>query len=90
MVLLSGQSLEVKCDVTSTAGAIFNAVVSFANLGELAYFGLAYVKGKCLRGGDGWPGTSGNPGLQVPECYSFYENCSRLGHLTLHSWKLAW
>uniref|UniRef100_A0A3Q2HBW6 FERM and PDZ domain containing 2 n=2 Tax=Equus caballus TaxID=9796 RepID=A0A3Q2HBW6_HORSE len=46
VVLLSGQSLEVKCDVTSTAGAIFNAVVSFANLGELAYFGLAYMKGK--------------------------------------------
>lgn len=50
MVLLSGQCLEVKCDITSTAGAIFNAVASFANLRELTYFGLAYMKGKCLPG----------------------------------------
>ncbi|XP_020928709.1 FERM and PDZ domain-containing protein 2 isoform X3 [Sus scrofa] len=44
VVLLSGQCLEVKCDITSTAGAIFNAVASFANLRELTYFGLAYMK----------------------------------------------
>lgn len=29
----------------STAGAVFNAVMSFTNLGETTYFGLAYVKG---------------------------------------------
>ncbi|XP_012506712.1 PREDICTED: FERM and PDZ domain-containing protein 2 [Propithecus coquereli] len=46
VVLLSGQCLEVKCDMASTVGAVFNAVMSFANLGEIAYFGLAYVKGK--------------------------------------------
>ncbi|XP_014423205.2 FERM and PDZ domain-containing protein 2 [Camelus ferus] len=46
VVLLSGQCLEVKCDITSTVGAVFNAIVSFANLGELTYFGLAYLKGK--------------------------------------------
>ncbi|KAF5921961.1 hypothetical protein HPG69_015411 [Diceros bicornis minor] len=45
VVLLSGQCLEVKCDITSTAGAVFNAVMSFANLGELTYFGLAYMRG---------------------------------------------
>ncbi|CAK7300365.1 FERM and PDZ domain-containing protein 2 [Vulpes lagopus] len=45
VVLLSGQCLEVKCDM-STAGAIFSAVMSFINLGELTYFGLAYMKGK--------------------------------------------
>ncbi|XP_062943414.1 FERM and PDZ domain-containing protein 2 isoform X1 [Cynocephalus volans] len=44
--LLSGQCLEVKCDIESTAGAVFNAITSFANLGELTYFGLAYMKGK--------------------------------------------
>ena len=48
VVLLSGQCLEVKCDITSTVGAIYNAVISFANFGELTYFGLAYMKGKCL------------------------------------------
>ncbi|KAM8911618.1 LOW QUALITY PROTEIN: FERM and PDZ domain-containing protein 2-like [Lycaon pictus] len=46
VVLLSGQCLEVKCDIMSTAGAIFSAVMSFINLGELTYFGLAYMKGK--------------------------------------------
>ncbi|XP_055281936.1 FERM and PDZ domain-containing protein 2 isoform X2 [Moschus berezovskii] len=46
VVLLSGQRLEVKCDITSTVGAVFSAIASFANLGELIYFGLAYMKGK--------------------------------------------
>ncbi|XP_054974640.1 FERM and PDZ domain-containing protein 2 [Sorex araneus] len=46
VVLLSGQCLEVKCDGTSTVGAIFNAVTAFANLVELTYFGLAYMKDK--------------------------------------------
>ncbi|XP_006917008.1 FERM and PDZ domain-containing protein 2 [Pteropus alecto] len=46
VILLSGQCLEVKCDITSTVGAVFNAVMSFTNLGELTYFGLAYLKGK--------------------------------------------
>ncbi|KAL2769930.1 FERM and PDZ domain-containing protein 2 isoform 5 precursor, partial [Daubentonia madagascariensis] len=46
VVLLNGQCLEVKCDMASTAGAVFNAVMSFANLEELTYFGLAYMKGE--------------------------------------------
>ncbi|XP_032169024.1 FERM and PDZ domain-containing protein 2 isoform X1 [Mustela erminea] len=46
VVLLSGQRLEVKCDIMSTAGAVFSAVMSFVHLGELTYFGLAYMKGK--------------------------------------------
>ncbi|ELR52892.1 FERM and PDZ domain-containing protein 2, partial [Bos mutus] len=46
VVLLSGQCLEVKCDITSTVGAVFSAIASFASLGELTYFGLAYMKGK--------------------------------------------
>ncbi|XP_057592158.1 FERM and PDZ domain-containing protein 2 [Hippopotamus amphibius kiboko] len=46
VVLLNGQCLEVKCDITSTVGAVFSAVASFANLGELTHFGLAYMKGK--------------------------------------------
>lgn len=50
MVLLNGQRLEVKCDVESTVGAVFNAVTSFAKLEELTYFGLAYMKGKHLLG----------------------------------------
>ena len=50
MVLLSGQCLEVKCDITSTVGAVFSAIASFASLGELTYFGLAYMKGEWLPG----------------------------------------
>ncbi|XP_017653915.1 FERM and PDZ domain-containing protein 2 isoform X2 [Nannospalax galili] len=46
VVLLSGQCLEVKCGMESTVGAVFAAVMSFTNLGETTYFGLAYVKGK--------------------------------------------
>ncbi|XP_052589884.1 FERM and PDZ domain-containing protein 2 isoform X1 [Peromyscus californicus insignis] len=46
VVLLSGQCLEVKCDMESTAGVVFNAVMSFINLEETTYFGLAYVKGE--------------------------------------------
>ncbi|KAK7808273.1 hypothetical protein U0070_013955 [Myodes glareolus] len=46
VVLLNGQCLEVKCDMESTVGAVFNAVMSFTNLGETTYFGLAYVKGE--------------------------------------------
>lgn len=48
VLLLNGQCLEVKCDMESTAGAVFNAVMSFTNLGETTYFGLAYVKGRCF------------------------------------------
>nr|XP_033697761.1 FERM and PDZ domain-containing protein 2 [Tursiops truncatus] len=50
VMLLNGQCLEVRCDITSTVGAVFSAVASFANLGELTYFGLAYMKGKWLPG----------------------------------------
>lgn len=46
--MLSGQCLEVKCDMESTAGAVFNAVMSFTHLEETTYFGLAYVKGMCF------------------------------------------
>ncbi|XP_050999289.1 FERM and PDZ domain-containing protein 2 [Acomys russatus] len=46
VVLLNGQCLEVKCDMESTAGSVFSAVMSFVNLGETTYFGLAYVKGE--------------------------------------------
>lgn len=46
VVLLNGRCLEVKCDMESTAGAVFNAVMSFANLEETTYFGLAYVEGR--------------------------------------------
>uniref|UniRef100_A0A8C8W0P5 FERM and PDZ domain containing 2 n=1 Tax=Peromyscus maniculatus bairdii TaxID=230844 RepID=A0A8C8W0P5_PERMB len=46
VVLLSRQCLEVKCDMESTAGAVFNVVMSFINLEETTYFGLAYVKGE--------------------------------------------
>ncbi|KAM9197864.1 LOW QUALITY PROTEIN: FERM and PDZ domain-containing protein 2 [Dugong dugon] len=44
--LLSAQCLKVKCDIELTAGSIFNAIMSFANLGEFTYFGLAYLRGK--------------------------------------------
>lgn len=56
VMLLNGQCLEVRCDITSTVGAVFSAVASFANLGELTYFGLAYMKGKWLPGSPqlGW------------------------------------
>lgn len=40
---------EVECDIASTVGTIFHAVLAFINLGELAYFGLAYMKDKCLQ-----------------------------------------
>ncbi|XP_013364256.1 PREDICTED: FERM and PDZ domain-containing protein 2 isoform X3 [Chinchilla lanigera] len=46
VVLLSGQCLEVKCDIESTVGAVFDVVTSFINLGDVTYFSLAYVKGK--------------------------------------------
>ncbi|XP_023563030.1 FERM and PDZ domain-containing protein 2 isoform X1 [Octodon degus] len=46
VVLLSGQGLEVKCDIESTVGAVFDVVMSFANLGDATYFSLAYEKGK--------------------------------------------
>lgn len=79
VVLLSGQRLEVKCDMMSTAGAVFGAVVSFVNLVELAYFGLAYVKGKWLLG------SPCNPDLRVPGHRSFKKkNGLRLGSVTLH------
>nr|KAF6424923.1 hypothetical protein HJG59_005321 [Molossus molossus] len=60
--LLSGQNLEVRCDITATTGAIFNAVMSFAKLGELTYFGLAYMKGPSAAPGvrhAGPPSSSG-------------------------------
>ncbi|KAM9618026.1 LOW QUALITY PROTEIN: FERM and PDZ domain-containing protein 2 [Trichechus inunguis] len=46
VVLLSAQCLKVKCDIELTVGSIFNAIMSFANLGEFTYFGLAYLRGE--------------------------------------------
>ncbi|KAM9134313.1 FERM and PDZ domain-containing protein 2 [Pangshura tecta] len=46
VILLSGQCLEVKCDIKSKARDVFNTVVAYANLVEHFYFGLAYLKGK--------------------------------------------
>ncbi|XP_039403673.1 FERM and PDZ domain-containing protein 2 [Mauremys reevesii] len=46
VILLSGQCLEVKCDIKSKTRDVFNTVVAYANLVEHFYFGLAYLKGK--------------------------------------------
>ncbi|NWR74295.1 FRPD2 protein, partial [Centropus unirufus] len=46
VILLNGQCLEVQCDIKSKARDVFNTVVSYANLVEHFYFGLAYLKGK--------------------------------------------
>ncbi|XP_065264284.1 FERM and PDZ domain-containing protein 2 [Emys orbicularis] len=46
VILLSGQCLEVKCDIKSKARDVFNTVVAYANLVEHFYFSLAYLKGK--------------------------------------------
>ncbi|XP_010014294.1 PREDICTED: FERM and PDZ domain-containing protein 2 [Nestor notabilis] len=46
VILLSGQCLEVQCDIKSKARDVFNTVVAYANLVEHFYFGLAYLKGK--------------------------------------------
>ena len=63
VVLLSSQCLEVKCDIMSTAGAIFSAVMSFINLGELTCFGLAYMKVSGSWVAHSWPGASYNPNI---------------------------
>ncbi|EMP27044.1 FERM and PDZ domain-containing protein 2 [Chelonia mydas] len=46
VILLSGQCLEVKCDIKSKARDVFNTAMAYANLVEHFYFGLAYLKGK--------------------------------------------
>ncbi|CAM4591661.1 unnamed protein product [Caretta caretta] len=46
VILLSGQCLEVKCDIKSKVRDVFNTAMAYANLVEHFYFGLAYLKGK--------------------------------------------
>ncbi|XP_041032363.1 tyrosine-protein phosphatase non-receptor type 13-like [Carcharodon carcharias] len=42
----NGQCLDVKCDVKSKGGDVFDMVVAYTNLVEHFYFGLAYLKDK--------------------------------------------
>ncbi|XP_003801721.2 FERM and PDZ domain-containing protein 2 [Otolemur garnettii] len=104
VVLLNGQCLEVKCDMESTAGAVFNAVMSFANLGELTYFGLAYMKDKefffldnetrlCTIAPEGWreqsPKTSMNTFTLFLRIKFFVSHYGLLQHsLTRHQFYL--
>ncbi|XP_054839940.1 FERM and PDZ domain-containing protein 2 [Eublepharis macularius] len=46
VVLLNGQCLEVKCDIKSKAGVVFEKVAAYAGLPEPFYFSLAYMRGK--------------------------------------------
>ncbi|XP_053442002.1 FERM and PDZ domain-containing protein 2 [Nycticebus coucang] len=104
VVLLNGQCLEVKCDMESTAGVVFNAVMSFANLGELTYFGLAYMKDKefffldnetrlCTIAPEGWreksPKTSMNTFTLFLRIKFFVSHYGLLQHrLTRHQFYL--
>ncbi|XP_027450357.1 FERM and PDZ domain-containing protein 2 [Zalophus californianus] len=96
VVLLSGQRLEVKCDIMSTVGAVFSAVMSFVNLGELTYFGLAHMKGKefffldhetrlCKIAPEGWSEqpqkkTSSNTFTLFLRIKFFVNCCAQLQH----------
>ncbi|XP_043912687.1 tyrosine-protein phosphatase non-receptor type 13-like [Protopterus annectens] len=44
VVMLNGQRLEVKCDMSSKARDVFDMVVAYGNLAEHFYFGLAFRK----------------------------------------------
>ncbi|XP_038638759.1 tyrosine-protein phosphatase non-receptor type 13 isoform X2 [Scyliorhinus canicula] len=46
VILPNGQCLEVKCDVKTKGGDVFDMVVAYTNLVEHFYFGLAYLKDK--------------------------------------------
>ncbi|XP_032868851.1 FERM and PDZ domain-containing protein 2 isoform X1 [Amblyraja radiata] len=46
VIIPNGQCLQVKCDVKSRGGDVFDMVVAYTNLVEHFYFGLAYLKGK--------------------------------------------
>ncbi|KAM5236491.1 FERM and PDZ domain-containing protein 2 [Ctenodactylus gundi] len=104
VVLLSGQCLEVTCDVESTAGAVFSAVMSFSNLKEVTYFGLAYVRGTefffldnetrlCKVAPEGWreqpPKTPMDTFTLFLRIKFFVSHCGLLRHsLTRHQFYL--
>ncbi|XP_048419336.2 tyrosine-protein phosphatase non-receptor type 13 isoform X2 [Stegostoma tigrinum] len=46
VIIPNGQCLDVKCDVNSKGGDVFDMVVAYTNLVEHFYFGLAYLKDK--------------------------------------------
>uniref|UniRef100_UPI00398EDC33 FERM and PDZ domain-containing protein 2 n=1 Tax=Pristiophorus japonicus TaxID=55135 RepID=UPI00398EDC33 len=46
VIVPNGQCLDVKCDVKSKGGDVFDMVVAHTNLVEHSYFGLAYLKEK--------------------------------------------
>ncbi|XP_067828734.1 FERM and PDZ domain-containing protein 2 isoform X2 [Heptranchias perlo] len=46
VIMPNGQCLEIKCDVKSKGGDVFDMVVAYTNLVEHFYFGLAYLKDK--------------------------------------------
>ncbi|XP_078386842.1 FERM and PDZ domain-containing protein 2 isoform X2 [Cetorhinus maximus] len=46
VIIPNGQCLDVKCDVKSKGGDVFDMVVAYTNLVEYFYFGLAYLKDK--------------------------------------------
>ncbi|KAK7918901.1 hypothetical protein WMY93_010185 [Mugilogobius chulae] len=43
VVMPSGQSIQVKCEVKSRGGDVFDMIVAHSNLVEHFYFGLAYI-----------------------------------------------
>lgn len=45
VVMPSGQSILVKCEVKSRGGDVFDMIVAHSNLAEHFYFGLAYTDG---------------------------------------------
>lgn len=69
VILLSGQCLEVKCDIKSKARDVFNTAMAYANLVEHFYFGLAYLKGTwpCLVAAQ-WLMTIGVMLVYTDEC----------------------
>ncbi|XP_072347844.1 FERM and PDZ domain-containing protein 2 isoform X1 [Scyliorhinus torazame] len=46
VIIPNGQCVEVKCDVKTKGGDVFDMVVAYTNLVEHFYFGLAYLKDK--------------------------------------------
>ncbi|KAG7249005.1 hypothetical protein CRUP_023084 [Coryphaenoides rupestris] len=54
VVMPSGQGIQVKCEVKSRCGDVFDMIVAHSNLVEHFYFGLAYIDGRRKRTSSLW------------------------------------
>lgn len=92
VVMPNGQSIQVKCEVKSRGGDVFDMIVAHSNLMEHFYFGLAYTDGKyVLKNREKWIcSLECFQAVSVPSSdneFFFVDNDTKISKVAPDSWK---